>query len=140
MSLDGQVLCQRMLTGPCALATFGAATAAVAVAAPAASRNLRRDVFSTFLVMRILPSDRFCYSFEGRFSCLTAGTYMIFQRLPIIVWTGWPVCTSLPMPRLELRRDGCPTIRLILVPESLQRGHLARRAIFKGRRRERTGP
>jgi len=41
MSFDGHVLCQRMLIGPCALTTLGAATvAAVATAAPL--RNLRR--------------------------------------------------------------------------------------------------
>src|SRR3977135_376601 len=41
MSFDGHVLCQRMLIGPCALTTLGAATvAAVATAAPV--RNLRR--------------------------------------------------------------------------------------------------
>ena len=35
MSFDGHVLCQRMLIGPCALTTVGAATvAAVATAAP----------------------------------------------------------------------------------------------------------
>src|SRR5882757_7385309 len=43
MSFDGHVLCQRMLIGPCALTTLGAAM----VAAPAASapvfRNLRRE-------------------------------------------------------------------------------------------------
>jgi hypothetical protein len=42
MSFDGQVLCQRMLMGPCAETTLGAATAAVARAAP--PRNLRRVV------------------------------------------------------------------------------------------------
>ena len=42
MSFDGQVLCQRMLIGPWALTTLGAATAAAPVA-PAASRNLRRE-------------------------------------------------------------------------------------------------
>jgi hypothetical protein len=41
-SFDGQVLCQRMLMGPCAETTLGAATAAVARAAP--PRNLRRVV------------------------------------------------------------------------------------------------
>src|ERR687895_659495 len=45
MSFDGQVLCHRMLTGPCAFTTAGAATlAAVATAAPL--RNLRRDVLA----------------------------------------------------------------------------------------------
>ena len=35
MSFEGHVLCQRMLIGPCALTTAGAATvAAVATAAP----------------------------------------------------------------------------------------------------------
>jgi hypothetical protein len=40
MSFDGQVLCQRMLTGPWALTTLGAATAAAL--APAASMKRRR--------------------------------------------------------------------------------------------------
>src|SRR4051794_33534551 len=45
MSFDGQVLCQRMLIGPWALTTLGAATvAAAATAAPL--RNLRREVLS----------------------------------------------------------------------------------------------
>jgi hypothetical protein len=43
-SFDGHVLCQRMLMGPCAETTLGAATAAVATAAP--PRNLRRVVRS----------------------------------------------------------------------------------------------
>src|ERR1043166_6539077 len=41
MSFDGHVLCQRILVVPCALTTFGAATAAV-VASAAPLRNLRR--------------------------------------------------------------------------------------------------
>ena len=41
MSLDGQVLCQRMVIGPCALTTAGKASAAApATAAP--FKNLRR--------------------------------------------------------------------------------------------------
>ena len=44
MSLAGQVLCQRMLIGPCALTTLGAAT--VTAAAPAAPlKNWRRCLF-----------------------------------------------------------------------------------------------
>src|SRR5262245_30005942 len=46
MSFEGQVLCQRMLIGPCALTTVGAATFPTA-AAPATSapvfKNLRRE-------------------------------------------------------------------------------------------------
>src|SRR5258706_10205395 len=41
MSFEGQVLCQRMLIGPCALTALGAATVAAAVTA-APLRNLRR--------------------------------------------------------------------------------------------------
>ena len=42
-SFDGQVLCQRMLIGPCAVTTVGAATVAtVATAAP--PKNFRRVV------------------------------------------------------------------------------------------------
>jgi hypothetical protein len=44
MSFDGHVLWKRKLIGPCALTTLGAATAAVATAAPV--RNLRRLVIS----------------------------------------------------------------------------------------------
>src|SRR5262249_55415879 len=40
MSFDGQVLCQRMLIGPCACTTAGVATAAPATLAT--FRNLRR--------------------------------------------------------------------------------------------------
>src|SRR5688572_33324014 len=50
MSLVGQVLCQRMLIGPCALTTLGAATAAApATAAPL--RNLRREVLASPAVL-----------------------------------------------------------------------------------------
>src|SRR5204863_4530496 len=41
MSFDGHVLCHRILIAPCALTTFGAATAAV-VASAGSLRNLRR--------------------------------------------------------------------------------------------------
>jgi len=58
MSLDGQVLCQRMLIGPWALAIFGAATVAAAPAA-ATFRKLRRlEVFPLVgFVMSILPVE-----------------------------------------------------------------------------------
>jgi hypothetical protein len=58
MSLDGQVLCQRMLIGPWALAMFGAATVAAAPAA-ATFRKLRRlEVLPLVgLVMGILPVE-----------------------------------------------------------------------------------
>jgi hypothetical protein len=42
MSFDGHVLCQRIVVGPWALATLGAATAAADVATAAALRKLRR--------------------------------------------------------------------------------------------------
>src|ERR1051325_6072916 len=53
MSLDGHVLCQRMLSGPDWALTAGVATLAAAVA-PAASRNLRRLAVleSGFLLIR----------------------------------------------------------------------------------------
>jgi len=44
MSFCGQVDCQRIVMGPCALATIGNASAAVPVAATAAPRrNFRRE-------------------------------------------------------------------------------------------------
>src|SRR5947209_103204 len=46
MSFDGQVLCQRMLTGPCALTIVGAATAAAAPAAAVFRKRRRVDVLS----------------------------------------------------------------------------------------------
>src|SRR5262245_41808680 len=59
MSFDGHVLCQRMLIGPCALTTLGAATvAAVATAAPL--RNLRRvaTVDEDLVGVYFLPGQR----------------------------------------------------------------------------------
>src|SRR5262245_8804030 len=53
MSLEGQVLCQRRLTGPCALTTLGAATTA-AVARTALLRNLRREVLPGARVFALL--------------------------------------------------------------------------------------
>src|SRR4030088_3337240 len=50
MSFDGQVDCQRMVMGPCALAIIGKPSVATPAAAPlAAARNLRRDVVATLL-------------------------------------------------------------------------------------------
>jgi len=43
MSFDGQVLCQRMLIGPCALTIIGKPSVAAPVATAAPVRNLRRD-------------------------------------------------------------------------------------------------
>jgi hypothetical protein len=57
--LEGHVLCQRMLIGPCAFTTLGAATdAAAAKAAPL--RNLRRE---------LLPP-------EGAFACAIVSSRM----------------------------------------------------------------
>ena len=57
MSLVGQVLCQRMLIGPCALRTDGKpSVAAPAVTAAAAVRKLRRDTPFCFVS---LPSSFF---------------------------------------------------------------------------------
>src|SRR4029079_239517 len=53
ISFDGQVLCHRMLIGPCAETTLGAATA-VAVA-PAASTNRRRVVAFDLSDIRLPP-------------------------------------------------------------------------------------
>src|SRR5262245_22630683 len=68
ISFAGQVDCQRMLIGPCALTTEGAATvAAEAMAAP--RRNLRRltvfEVFASdmkFLPVAFLPSKPCLYT------------------------------------------------------------------------------
>src|SRR5215213_4112149 len=57
MSFDGQVLCQRMLIGPCACTTAGAATvAAVATAAP--FRNLRRVLRPVLALSVIVVSSQ----------------------------------------------------------------------------------
>jgi hypothetical protein len=53
MSFDGQVLCQRIWIGPCALTTAGAARVAAPVA-PAASRNLRREVDFDLAAVRVV--------------------------------------------------------------------------------------
>ena len=58
MSFDGQVLCQRMLIGPCALTTLGAATAAAAVSAGAEQKlaaGCDLDVCDLSVVMGIPP-------------------------------------------------------------------------------------
>jgi hypothetical protein len=72
MSFDGHVLCQRMLIGPCALTTLGAATvAAVATAAPL--RNLRRVATADEDLVGIyfLPGQRFETTFFVAFPRLT---------------------------------------------------------------------
>jgi hypothetical protein len=54
MSFDGQVLCQRMLIGPWALTTLGAANvAAVATAVP--FKNLRRVVDARRISCAMFP-------------------------------------------------------------------------------------
>jgi hypothetical protein len=65
MSLDGQVLCQRMLTGPCALATLGAAII-TAPATTAPLRNLRRDGLPLILVGFISSSRSMGFLAYGR--------------------------------------------------------------------------
>src|SRR6185436_609871 len=56
MSFDGQVLCQRMLIGPWALTTVGAATAVAALAAATFRKRRRVEVLSLVgLVMGVLP-------------------------------------------------------------------------------------
>src|SRR5262245_61724916 len=47
MSFDGQVLCQRMLTGPVCASTFGAATVAAAPAAATVRKRRRLVLFSS---------------------------------------------------------------------------------------------
>src|SRR2546427_11822183 len=55
MSLEGQVLCQRIEIGPCALTIVGKpSVAAPAVAAAAPAKNLRRETASGFLVCSLL--------------------------------------------------------------------------------------
>jgi hypothetical protein len=52
MSFAGQVLCQRMLIGPCALTIIGKPRVAAPVAAAAAPRrNLRRESLIGFLLL-----------------------------------------------------------------------------------------
>jgi hypothetical protein len=56
MSLLGQVLCQRMLIGPCALTTLGAATlAAAATAAPLRKRRRELRAGRDFADIIFLP-------------------------------------------------------------------------------------
>src|SRR5258706_10672625 len=59
MSFAGQVLCQRMLIGPCALAIIGNARVAAPVAAAAPVRNLRREATDLSFCMLI------CYLLLG---------------------------------------------------------------------------
>src|SRR5437762_8135203 len=56
MSFDGQVLCQRMLIGPWALTTVGAATAVAALAAATFRKRRRVEVLS--LVGLVMESSR----------------------------------------------------------------------------------
>src|SRR6185295_5076969 len=56
MSFEGQVLCQRMLTGPCALTMVGAATVAAAPAAATFRKRRRVEVLS-LVVMVFSPLD-----------------------------------------------------------------------------------
>src|SRR4051794_10170800 len=56
MSLDGQVLWNRMLTGPCAWATAGAATVAAAATAPP-FRNLRLEPLPAALSEAFITSS-----------------------------------------------------------------------------------
>jgi uncharacterized membrane protein len=63
MSFDGQVLCQRMLIGPWALTTVGAATAVAALAAATFKKRRRVEVLSLVgLVMEILPVEPVLWS------------------------------------------------------------------------------
>src|SRR5215831_10072762 len=84
MSFDGHVLCQRILIGPCALTTLGAATAAV-VASAAPLRNLRRvaaadeDLLGIYFLpgsdlrddmVRLLRLTRPNGSYSGKAGCI----------------------------------------------------------------------
>src|SRR4051794_9249167 len=51
MSLEGQVLCQRMLIGPCALTMVGAATLAAAPAAATFKKRRRVEVLSLVVMV-----------------------------------------------------------------------------------------
>src|SRR5438270_13799608 len=58
MSFEGQVLCQRMLIGPCALTMVGAATVAAAPAAATFKKRRRVEVLSLLVaVMVFSPLD-----------------------------------------------------------------------------------
>jgi hypothetical protein len=52
--LAGQVLCQRMLVGPCALTMAGAATVAAAPAAAVVRKRRRLEVVSFLEVVMVL--------------------------------------------------------------------------------------
>src|SRR6185369_9732270 len=64
MSFDGQVLCQRMLIGPWALTTVGAATAVAALAAATFRKRRRVEVLS--LVGLFMGVSRLDRSLVGR--------------------------------------------------------------------------
>src|SRR5436189_6284551 len=81
MSFWGQVLCQRIEIGPCALATIGKPSAAAPVAASAAPcRNLRRgvpvtvgDSFMAYL-LRLGGAERSAVAGESSAGARAAGS------------------------------------------------------------------
>src|SRR6266404_3817877 len=84
MSFDGQVLCQRMLIGPWALTTVGAATAVAALAAATFRKRRRVEVLSLVgLVMEILPVEPVLWSA----GILLAGTLEAGPEL----WQGYVI-------------------------------------------------
>src|SRR4051794_18684326 len=102
MSFEGQVLCQRMAIGPCALTMPGAATVAAPVA-PAASRNRRRvavldvrdcsaDIEITSLVFLAASGSR---------SRLEPLAWLVFQR-------RWGSLVSLKLLHMRRIDTVCP--------------------------------
>jgi hypothetical protein len=93
MSLDGHVLCQRMLIGPVWAWTAGAVTAVAAAVAPAAIKNLRRlAVFdSKFLLIECPSLGRFVglhnrcplVSLTSRSGCYSGGLEDSFTGLAV---------------------------------------------------------
>src|SRR5262245_31353452 len=81
MSFEGQVLCQRMLIGPCAFATRGATTAA-AVASAAPLRNFRRELLRRMRVLAFIGSSQKGNTCQLQMLLLTFGPRIVEGRDP----------------------------------------------------------
>src|SRR5262245_23730869 len=85
MSFDGQVLCQRMLTGPWALTTVGAATVAAAATAPVLMNLRRVTVLSLLLLIFFSSLRRFLEA-----SCLLEALLARRRSDPVQMWHTTP--------------------------------------------------
>src|SRR4029450_3188769 len=109
MSFDGQVLFQRMLIGPWALTTLGAATAVAALAAATFRKRRRVEVLSLVgLVMGVSRLDR---SLVGRSLLVDANSTGRARALARIRYTNaalgcGPVVGSTPWVGAPWRRPG----------------------------------